>query len=111
VLLRLQRRDKALADQARRAASSVLLNLEEGNQRTGGDRDHLFRIAAGSLAELRAALRIAIVWRHVEEPVAALALLDRLGGLLYGLTRASRQSMAISPSSKSKLEPRADGST
>jgi len=100
---RLQAKDRALADQARRAATSVVLNLEEGNQRRGGDREHLLRIAAGSLAELRAALRIAVVWRYVEEPVAALEIIDRLGGLLYGLARASRQSMATSRSRSSKL--------
>jgi len=37
-LERLERRNGALGDPARRAASSILLNIEEGNQRRGGDR-------------------------------------------------------------------------
>src|SRR5262245_21203634 len=41
----------------RAAAGSVPLNLAEGNLRLGADRLHPFRIAAGSAAELRTALR------------------------------------------------------
>ena len=80
-------RNRALADQAQRAASSVVLNLEEGNCRAGGDRLHSFRIAAGSAKELGAALRLASLWGHIVEPVEVMRLLDRLGGLLYGLTK------------------------
>jgi four helix bundle protein len=86
----LTRRNRALGDQAQRAASSVVLNLEEGNCRAGGDRLHAFRIAEGSAKELRAALRLGSIWGHIAEPVAALALLDRLSGLIYGLTHPRR---------------------
>jgi len=107
----LARRDGKLADQARRAATSILLNIEEGNRRKGGDREHHFRIASGSAAELRAALLIGVVWGHIAEPTEALQLLDRLGGLLYGLTRASRQSIASSRSSNAKLASKLEPST
>src|SRR5215475_1442344 len=95
-LVRLERRDRSLGDQARRAASSIVLNIEEGNRRKGGDREYHFRVAAGSAAELRAALLIGVAWDYMAEPKEALALLDRLGGLLYGLVR--RQSIASSRS-------------
>ena len=42
------RRDSSLADQLSRAASSIPLNLAEGNRRVGKDRLHSFRVAAGS---------------------------------------------------------------
>ena len=89
VMRRTEARDRNLADQMRRAASSVVLNLAEGRERRGKDRGHMFRVASGSAAELRAAVRIAIAWGYV--PAAALeaqlAVQDRLAGLLYGLTR------------------------
>jgi four helix bundle protein len=47
----LARRDKDLANQVRRAGSSVVLNLAEGARRWGKDRIHFYRISAGSAAE------------------------------------------------------------
>ena len=102
-LAQMHRRNRALADQAMRAASSILLNIEEGNQRKGGDRTHLFRIAKGSVEELRAALLIGVTWGHIEEPREVRALLDRLGRLLYGLVKpqssASSRSRSASTAS------------
>ena len=86
----LYRRDRALGDQAKRAAMSIVLNISEGNRRTGGDRPYHFTVAAGSAAELHDALLIAVAWGYVAEPTEALALLDRLGGLLYGLVKPQR---------------------
>ena len=45
-----------LADQALRAAQSMVLNIAEGCGRTGKSRTHHYRIARGSAAELCAAL-------------------------------------------------------
>src|SRR3970040_840703 len=53
---RIAKRDGDLARQVTRAASSVPLNISEGNRRTGKDRIHLFRIAARSCSEVRTAL-------------------------------------------------------
>ncbi len=80
--------DTDLARQLRRAASSVPLNIGEGNQRRGGDRVHHFRIAAGSAAETAAALRVAQAWGYagVESLDAALALCDRVRAMLWRLT-------------------------
>jgi four helix bundle protein len=85
----LRRKDPKLYDQIRRAASSVALNLAEGSRRQGADRCHLWRIAAGSAAEVQAALRVAVAWGDVRasEVEDALRKLDRLLGLLWGLTR------------------------
>ena len=81
--------DADLARQLRRAASSAPLNLAEGRRRVGRDRPHFWRIAAGSAAEVRAALDVAIAWGYVEGADAdrAAAVCDRLGALTWGLTR------------------------
>ena len=88
VVGRIEVRDRALADQIRRAATSVALNLAEGAERRGRDRTHAFRVASGSAAEVRAALRVAVAWGYTSAASleAVRARLDRLGGLLYGLT-------------------------
>ena len=80
--------DAKLSQQIVAAASSVAANLAEGNRRVGRDRLHLFRIAAGSAAETRAHLRVALAWGWVEggEVEPAFKLLDRELGLLWGLT-------------------------
>ena len=89
VIQAVARKDRALADQMRRAASSVPLNVAEGSRRNGKDRKHSYRIAAGSAHELRTAIRVAESWGYVDAqsvgPVDA--LLDRELALLWGLTR------------------------
>ena len=82
------RRDRDLADKIRRAASSVPLNLAEGSRRAGKDRAHFFRIAAGSAAEARAALDVAVAWKYiaVEQLAQSSALLDRVLALCWRLT-------------------------
>ena len=86
VLDGLMKSDRALADQLRRAASSVVLNIAEGNRRTGKDRLHFFRIAAGSAAEVRAALDVARAWGMIGAAPAAEADLDRVLAMLWKLT-------------------------
>jgi len=85
---RLALKDSALADQLRRSASSVLLNIAEGARRAG-NRAHHYRIAAGSAAEVGAALDVAAAWGHLDEaPLDEVRrLVDRELGLLWGLTR------------------------
>ncbi|MFO0581716.1 MAG: four helix bundle protein [Anaeromyxobacter sp.] len=82
------RRDSSLADQLSRAASSIPLNLAEGNRRVGKDRLHSFRIAAGSADEVRASLHVALAWGYVAPGDAdpALRACDRLLGMLWRLT-------------------------
>ena len=88
-ICKIKAHDSDEARQIRRAASSVAHNLEEGRQRAGKDRTNHYRYAAGSAAEVRAALRVAIAWRWiaVDEIAASMTLLDRLCAMLYRLAR------------------------
>ena len=89
---RIDRRDRSLADQARRAAQSVMLNVREANRRAGRDRAHSFRIAAGSADEVVGALDVAEVMGHVAaaDLAAPLALADRVLAMLYRLVNPRR---------------------
>jgi four helix bundle protein len=62
VMATLSRRDVSLTSQMRRATASVALCLAEGARRSGKHRLHLYRIAAGSAAAVRAALSLARIW-------------------------------------------------
>src|SRR5262249_37645305 len=106
-LAMVERRDRALANQARRAATSILLNIEEGNQRRGRDQQHLFRVAKGSAAELRPRLLVAVAWGYLDDPRETLGLLDRLERLLYGLVNPQRSASSRSRSASTDCaEPR-----
>ena len=76
-----------LGEQVRRALSSVALNIGEGNRSEGGNRLSRFSTAAGSNAEVRAALRVAVAWGYVSgtELDAGEQLLDRVAAMLYRL--------------------------
>ena len=88
ILARIREHDADLARQIRRAASSVALNLSEGQRRRGKDRIHHFRVAAGSADEVRVALRVAMAWQiiGVTECEAAMQLLDRVLAMTWRLT-------------------------
>jgi four helix bundle protein len=83
----IERRDRDLADQIRRAATSVSLNLAEGSCSTKGNRHRHFSIAHGSASEVKAGLCVAKAWGWIDGSERALSVLDRLLGLLWGLTR------------------------
>ncbi len=85
-------RDRSLADQLRRAATSTALNLAEGSRRDGRDRASRYRIASGECAEAVTAIHIAVAWGYVAEPAGAdaLALADRLGAMLWRLRHPRR---------------------
>ncbi len=89
VIKAVEKKNRKLADQMMRAASSVPLNISEGAGRFGGDRQHCYRIAAGSAREVRAALRVAQLWDYLEDSVVESvdAVLDRQLALLWGLTK------------------------
>jgi four helix bundle protein len=87
----IKKHDRDLADQLRRAATSVSLNLGEGRRREAGDQRRLFEIAHGSAGEVLTALEVADAWGYVVDAAAARTLLDRLLGLLWGLTRGRVQ--------------------
>src|SRR5687767_2383905 len=78
--------DPDLARQMRRAVTSIPLNLAEGRQRAGKDGRHLYRVAAGSAAELGAAVEIAVGLGYASDAGELLALLDRERAMLWRLT-------------------------
>ncbi len=73
--------DRKLATQVTTAASSICLNLGEGNRRRGQDRNHLWRIASGSAEEVRVALLVTVAWGHLEEAKLE-GILDQIDHLL-----------------------------
>ena len=82
------RYDRDLADQMRRAVSSIALNVSEGAKRAGRDRAHSFRVAAGSANEVRAGLLVAEAFGYVTREAIAvgLELIDRELGMLWRLS-------------------------
>jgi four helix bundle protein len=89
LVLRIRARDKSLADQIQRAASSIALNIGEAAYSDPGNRRARLHTAAGSAGETLAAVRVAIAWGIVAraDGEAAVALLDRILPMLWKLTR------------------------
>jgi len=88
VVAQIAREDHELADQLRRAAASVLLNIGEGQRSLKGNKHKHYSIAHGSANEVRAALDVAMGWGWIAPPREALAKLDHALRLLWGLTRS-----------------------
>ena len=87
LLERLATQDAKLADQLRRAAQSVALDIAEANQRTGRDRRDRFRIALGSAAEVASCVDVAVALRYAGQAdrADAYALVDRIRAMTYRL--------------------------
>jgi four helix bundle protein len=87
----IKRHDSDLADQATRAANSVLLNINEGRKRRGKDQARFFSYASGSNSEVRACIDGAFAWGWIsdgDDVKNAQALLDRLAAMLWRLSHA-----------------------
>lgn len=82
--------DRALADQLRRAMNSVVLNTAEATGSDPGNRRARLATARGSVHEARAAIKLAAAWGYIPTTHADAIDrdLDRLGARLYGLSRA-----------------------
>ena len=80
--------DAKLADQLRRAAQSVTLNIAEANRRTHRDRRNRFRIALGSAAKVAACLDVALALGYVDDSALAvvLELVDRVRAMTFRLS-------------------------
>ena len=79
----IERRDRDLASQLRRAASSVVLNLAEGSGSFGGVRTQRYRTALGSARETMACLLVAKRFEYVEAmPEALRAAMNHVIGTL-----------------------------
>ena len=85
---RIARQDRNLAQQLRRAATSIVLNIAEGEHSDPGTGRSRFQSAAGSASETRAAIRIATAWRYVtpKQAESCLDRLDRVLAMLWKLT-------------------------
>jgi four helix bundle protein len=85
----IQRKDRDLASQVRRAVNSVALNLAEGHGVASGNARLRFETALGSLYEARAGLQLALAWGYFTQSAAenALASMRRLSARVYGLSK------------------------
>jgi four helix bundle protein len=86
---RIKQRDKSLADQLSRAASSISLNCGEAEFSDPGNKRARLFTAAGSAGETRNALRLAVAWRIVRaaEAEPAMELSRRILAILWRMTR------------------------
>lgn len=90
LLPRLARFDLALSKQLSRSASSIALNLGEGQHSTGGTRRQRYLSAAGSASETRSALEVARAWGYLsdEDCAPVLTQLEHILATCWKLTRA-----------------------
>jgi four helix bundle protein len=86
---RIKARDRSLADQLTRAASSVCLNIAESQHSDPGNRRARLFSAAGSANESLMAIRIAVAWGYLAENDGkpAEALLNRILAMLWKMNR------------------------
>ena len=80
-------KDTDLARQLRRSASSIVLNLAEGQTARDGNSRLRYRTALGSARETHAALEVAVAWGYVERDGSVLDALDRIEATLSKLSR------------------------
>jgi four helix bundle protein len=91
VARRIERHDRDLMRQLKRAASSVALNIAEGLGTLAGNRELRFQTALGSAREVRACLDVASAWGYLgATDVEVLAQVERVTGMLFNLVRARR---------------------
>ena len=71
-----------------RAATSIALNIAEGEHSDRGTARSRFQSAAGSASETRSAIRLATAWRYLQPNQVASSLdgLDRVLAMLWRLT-------------------------
>ena len=86
----IKRQDRDLADQLHRAATSVALNLAEGQRVSAGNQRKHYEIAHGSANEVKAALEVASAWGYIDDVDAVKQTLDRLLALLWRLNHGRR---------------------
>ena len=103
--------DRELVRQMRRAAVSVMSNIAEGFSRYSyRDSKQFFMVSRSSLAELRSQSYVAADqgYANHEELVAMQESMERVGKLVTGLIRNSREQLAraeVNRMSDSAIEP------
>lgn len=83
---RIGRHDSRLADQLRRSAQSVALNMAEGMASRAGDRRKAYGVALREARECVAAIDVAQRWGYVGESDVALDRLDKIVATLMRIT-------------------------
>jgi four helix bundle protein len=66
LIVLIERHDRDLGDQLRRASASVALSLAEGSGASGGNRQQRYRSALGSARESGACLDVALAFGYLE---------------------------------------------
>ena len=92
VLRQIEKHDRSLADQMRRALASVALNLSEGAGSRRGNRRLRFENAGGSAKESRSAYEVAGAFGYVEIDLALVDRLDRIAATMWRLGDRPRPS-------------------
>ncbi len=83
VLVQIEKHDRDLGNQLRRASASVALNLAEGSGSAGGTRTARYRTALGSARETGACIDVAEALGYVERvEQALLEELDQVRAIL-----------------------------
>ncbi len=93
IIDRTERHDRNLADQMLRSAQSSLFNIAEARSARGRNEVARFTTALCEAREARAAVAVAVAWGYVTRLQAqpADADLDRMAGMLWGLTHRKKR--------------------
>jgi four helix bundle protein len=85
LVVAITKHDRNLADEAKRAATSVVSNHAEADGVRGGHRRERIQTAQGSLTELRSQLKLAAAWGYVpQEQIDRVdAHLDRVAAMTW----------------------------
>ena len=83
----IERHDRGLGDQMRRALASVALNLGEGAGNRRGNRRLRFESACGSAKESLSAYEVAGAFGYVNVDATLADRLDRIAATTYRLAR------------------------
>ncbi len=92
IIDKVARHDRNLADHMHRSAQQSFLNIAEARSARGRNEVAKFTNALCEAREARAAVAVAIAWGYVTAQEAQLAdsNLNRMGGMLWGLTHRKR---------------------
>lgn len=85
IVAKIRPHDRHLADQLRRAVTSIALNLAEADGNRDGNRRVRLETAHGSASEAKYALRIAVAWGYVTQHdiEEAFSIIDRVGAMTW----------------------------